>query len=237
MRTRIGRSQIVGGRARHGARPSACWRRSPCAPTAREMIAAAARAAPISSARRSSAAPSDYMLENRREHLQPADRDDRPRAAASSACASSTRRGGSSSPPTRARSGRVVDKQAESCFACHAQDRPLEKPADARRARASSRREPGTASSASSIRSRISPPARAPPATPTAPSETVLGVLDVTVSLDDVDRQIAASRTRIVALAIGCHRRGRPAALVAQPAARQPPGRGPHRGHAARRGR
>jgi len=98
--------------------------------------------------------------------------------------------------------GHALDKQAESCFTCHAQDRPLEKPPVHDRARIFA------TESGRRLLGIVNPIQNQPACTTAAchahgPDETMLGVLDVTVSLDDVDRQIAASRTRIVGLAIG----------------------------------
>ena len=113
--------------------------------------------------------------------------------------------------------GRTLDKQAESCFACHAQGQPLEKPPVHERARIFA------AASGHRVLGIVNPIQNQPACSSAAchahtPEQTVLGVLDVTVSLEDVDRQIAASRNRIASLAIGDHRRRRPALLVAQPA-------------------
>jgi two-component system NtrC family sensor kinase len=96
--------------------------------------------------------------------------------------------------------GHTLDKQAESCFACHAQDRPLEKPPVHERARIfvhDGRRVLGIVNPIQNQPSCTSAACHAHGA-----DQTVLGVLDVTVPLDDVDRQIAASRSRIVGLAV-----------------------------------
>jgi len=98
--------------------------------------------------------------------------------------------------------GHALDKQAESCFTCHAQDRPLTKPPVHDRTRIF------TTESGRRLLGIVNPIQNQPACTTAAchahgPDETMLGVLDVTVSLEDVDRQIAASRTRIVGLAIG----------------------------------
>jgi two-component system NtrC family sensor kinase len=97
--------------------------------------------------------------------------------------------------------GRALDKAAESCFACHAQDRPLEKPPVQERARTF------TVADGHRVLGIVSPIQNQPSCTNAAchahgPDESVLGVLDITVSLDEVDRQVAASRTRIVGLAV-----------------------------------
>jgi two-component system NtrC family sensor kinase len=97
--------------------------------------------------------------------------------------------------------GHVLDKRAESCFACHAQGRALEKPPVPERVRIFA------TASGHRVLGIVNPIQNAPSCTSAAchahgADESVLGVLDVTVSLDDVDRQIAAARTRIVALAV-----------------------------------
>jgi two-component system NtrC family sensor kinase len=97
--------------------------------------------------------------------------------------------------------GHALDKRAEACFACHAQDRPLEKPPVPERARIF------TGTGGRRMLGIVSPIQNQPSCTSAAchahtPDETVLGVLDVTVPLDDVDRQIAASRNRILGLAL-----------------------------------
>jgi len=97
--------------------------------------------------------------------------------------------------------GRALDKGAESCFACHAQGRPLEKPPVQERVRtftvADGHRVLGIVSPIQNQESCTNAACHAH-----APDESVLGVLDVTVSLDEVDRQIVASRNRIVGLAV-----------------------------------
>jgi two-component system NtrC family sensor kinase len=96
--------------------------------------------------------------------------------------------------------GRALDKSAESCFACHAQDRPLEKPPVQERVRtfkANGHRVLGIVSPIQNQPSCASAACHAHGA-----GESVLGVLDVTVSLAEVDRQVAASWNRIVGLAL-----------------------------------
>ena len=97
--------------------------------------------------------------------------------------------------------GQVVDKGAESCFACHAQDRPLEKPPVQERVRVFA------GQSGHRVLGIVNPIQNAPACASAAchahaPDQTVLGVLDVTVSLDDVDRQIVVARNRITGLAL-----------------------------------
>jgi two-component system NtrC family sensor kinase len=98
--------------------------------------------------------------------------------------------------------GRALDKRAESCFACHAQDQPLEKPPVSERVRIFEL-QPGHRLLGIVNPIQNQPGCTTAPCHAHGPEQTVLGVLDVTVSLDDVDRQLAASRSRIVALAAG----------------------------------
>ena len=97
---------------------------------------------------------------------------------------------------------RVLDRKAESCYACHAQDRPLEKPPVQERARifhaADGHRVLGIVNPIQNMTSCATASCHAH-----AAGEKVLGVLDVTVSLADVDRRLAAARDRVIALACG----------------------------------
>jgi two-component system, NtrC family, sensor kinase len=97
---------------------------------------------------------------------------------------------------------RILDTKAESCYACHAQDRPLEKPPVQERARifraADGHRVLGIVNPIQNMPSCAAAACHAH-----AAGEKVLGVLDVTVSLADVDRRLAAGRNRVVALACG----------------------------------
>jgi two-component system NtrC family sensor kinase len=164
----------------------------------REMIAQLTRSADLLSetVKRST---EDYMLENRRERLrrqiEAIGRDERIERVR---VFNKQGRIVFSSDPGEL--GHALDKRAESCFACHAQDGPLEKPPVHERARIF------TAASGHRVLGIVNPIQNQPSCTSAAChahglDETVLGVLDVTVSLDDVDRQIAASRGRIVGLA------------------------------------
>jgi two-component system, NtrC family, sensor kinase len=166
----------------------------------REMTAQLTRSADLLSetVKRST---EDYMLENRREHIRRQieaiareERIERVRVF------NKQGRIVFSSDPNDV--GHTLDKQAESCFACHAQDRPLEKPSVQERARIF------TTDGGHHVLGIVNPIQNQPSCTTAAchahgPDETVLGVLDVTVSLDDVDRQVAASRNRIAGLAVG----------------------------------
>jgi len=95
----------------------------------------------------------------------------------------------------------LVDKKAESCFACHAEDAPLEKLSIPERTRifasANNQRSLGT----------INPIYNEPSCWQSDchahdKNQTVLGVLDVTMSLNEVERQIAANRQKILMLVI-----------------------------------
>jgi two-component system NtrC family sensor kinase len=163
----------------------------------REMIAQLKRSADLLSetVKRST---EDYMLENRRDRLRRQieaiggdERIERVRVF------NKQGRIVFSSDPSEL--GHSLDKKAESCFACHAQGRPLAKPPVPERARIFT-------ADGHRVLGIVNPIQNQPSCTNAAchahgPDESVLGVLDVTVSLQDVDRQIAASRNRIVGLA------------------------------------
>ena len=96
--------------------------------------------------------------------------------------------------------GRAVDKKAEACYACHAAGRALERlpmPARARVFRAGDGHR---------VLGIINPIQNQPSCSTAAchahgPRDTVLGVLDVTVSLASVDRAIGWGRGRMLGLA------------------------------------
>jgi two-component system NtrC family sensor kinase len=97
--------------------------------------------------------------------------------------------------------GTALDKRAESCYACHAQDRPLAKPKAEERARIFQGRE------GHRVLGIVNPIQNEPSCTTAAchahrADESVLGVLDVTVSLADVDRQVAAGQRRMALQAL-----------------------------------
>jgi two-component system NtrC family sensor kinase len=97
--------------------------------------------------------------------------------------------------------GTALDKRAESCDACHAQDRPLTKPKAEERARIFEGRE------GHRVLGIVNPIQNQPSCTAAAchahrADESVLGVLDVTVSLADVDRQVALGRRRMAGQAL-----------------------------------
>ncbi len=112
--------------------------------------------------------------------------------------------------------GEFVDKQAESCYACHAVDQPLEKLSITERTRIFERKD----SSLSGVRAAPPPSGQAGKTLGiinpiyNEPScwqaschaheagQKVLGVLDVTMSLDEVEAQIAANEMRMVMFAI-----------------------------------
>ena len=92
--------------------------------------------------------------------------------------------------------GRLVDKQAESCFACHAQEAPLTKLDRPDRARiftdAAGRRTLGV------IRPIENEPACANAACHAHPPERrILGVIDTDLSLDPVDAQLAERQQQL----------------------------------------
>ena len=97
--------------------------------------------------------------------------------------------------------GRAVDKRAEACTACHAIDRPLERlpiPARSRIYRGAG---------GERVLGMINPIQNRPDCANAAchahdPGQRVLGVLDVNVSLAEVDRGIARSQAKFAALAL-----------------------------------
>jgi two-component system NtrC family sensor kinase len=98
--------------------------------------------------------------------------------------------------------GKMVDKKAESCYACHAANKPLEKLAIKDRTRifrtsAKSPRVLGIISPIYNEQSCWSADCHAH-----LKSQTVLGVLDVTISLEEVDKQIKQGEIEIVIFAI-----------------------------------
>jgi two-component system NtrC family sensor kinase len=97
--------------------------------------------------------------------------------------------------------GQWVDKRGEACYACHAVDRPLERLPIRARTRifkgASGYRVLGIINPIHNQPSCYSAPCHAHD-----PQQTVLGVLDVTIPLTEVDRQIAATRGWMVGLAL-----------------------------------
>ena len=95
--------------------------------------------------------------------------------------------------------GRSVDKRAEACYACHAEGRALEKLPSAARSRIF------TAADGHRVLGTINPIHNEPGCATAAchahaAGDTVLGVLDVSVSLAEVDRNIARSQRRMAGL-------------------------------------
>jgi two-component system NtrC family sensor kinase len=95
--------------------------------------------------------------------------------------------------------GTVVDKEAEACTACHAQDEPLT------RLNRPDRQRIYTSSSGTRLLGLISPIENEPGCSTAEchahpPAKQVLGVLDVTLSLTRVDESIAQSSGRMLAV-------------------------------------
>ncbi|HLA68638.1 MAG TPA: ATP-binding protein [Bacteroidota bacterium] len=98
--------------------------------------------------------------------------------------------------------GHMVDKRAESCYACHAADRPLEKLSIVERTRIfrihpDSSRVMGVINPIYTERSCWDAACHAHPQ-----GQTVLGVLDVTISLAEVDRLIQKSAFEVGIFAV-----------------------------------
>ena len=103
---------------------------------------------------------------------------------------------------TEKNTGKMVDKNAESCYACHAEDKPLESLSIPERTRIFS-----TSPDSVRILGIINPIYNEPSCWKAAchahaPDQKVLGVLDVTISLREVDNQIEKSKIRIALFAI-----------------------------------
>jgi two-component system NtrC family sensor kinase len=95
--------------------------------------------------------------------------------------------------------GRAVDKRAESCYACHAAERPLERLTLPDRARVF--RDPEAHRLLGMITPLYNEPACSEGCHVHPPSKRVLGVLDITLSLAKVDAEIAAFTRRTAAMA------------------------------------
>jgi two-component system NtrC family sensor kinase len=97
--------------------------------------------------------------------------------------------------------GRGVDKRAESCYACHAAERPLE------RLQLPDRTRVFTGPEGHRLLGMITPLYNEPACTQGChvhpPAKRVLGVLDITLSLARVDEEIAAITRRTAAFAAG----------------------------------
>ena len=95
----------------------------------------------------------------------------------------------------------MVDKKAESCFACHAIDAPLEKLTIPERTRIF------TSNNGQKSLGIINPIYNEPSCWQSdchvhKKSQTVLGVLDVTMSLSEVEQQIRANRAKVIMFAL-----------------------------------
>ena len=98
--------------------------------------------------------------------------------------------------------GRMVDKRAESCYACHTENQPLQKLSINERMRIYK-----IDSDSSRILGVINPIYNRPSCYEAAchahtKEQTVLGVLDIKMDLTDVDRQIEDSKSRLIAFAV-----------------------------------
>jgi two-component system, NtrC family, sensor kinase len=96
---------------------------------------------------------------------------------------------------------RMVDKKAESCFGCHAEDAPLEKLTIPERTRIF------TSKKNQKSLGIINPIYNEPSCWESdchvhEKSQKVLGVLDVTMPLDEIEKQISANRRKIVMFAL-----------------------------------
>ena len=97
--------------------------------------------------------------------------------------------------------GQMVDKRAEACYACHAVDQPLERLPIPERTRIFQL--PGSGR----VLGIISPIYNEPSCWQGSchahePSKKVLGVLDISMSLDDVDRDMESSQKRLLLFGI-----------------------------------
>lgn len=101
----------------------------------------------------------------------------------------------------RAEMGQLVDKRAEACDACHAADRPLTRLPIAERARIFDTPHGRTLGIINPIYNKPSCWEAACHAHPR--ERSVLGVLDIAMSLNRVDQQISRSRWNMAAFAIG----------------------------------
>jgi two-component system NtrC family sensor kinase len=98
--------------------------------------------------------------------------------------------------------GRMVDKHAESCYACHTANQPLQKLSIDERMRIYK-----IGADSSRILGVINPIYNRPSCYEAdchahTKEQTVLGVLDIKMDLTDVDRQIEDSKSRLIAFAV-----------------------------------
>ena len=102
---------------------------------------------------------------------------------------------------SREETGTTLDKRAEACYACHAEGRPLEKLDIHARARLF------RGSDGNRLLAIINPIPNEPSCSTAAchahsPQQSILGVLDVNVSMVEADHEIARSRRVMVGLAL-----------------------------------
>jgi two-component system NtrC family sensor kinase len=98
--------------------------------------------------------------------------------------------------------GKMVDKQAESCYACHAENQPLQKLSMSERMRIYR-----TGTDSPRILAVINPIYNEPSCYEAkchahTREQTVLGVLDIKMDLKDVDQQIEGSKFRLIIFAV-----------------------------------
>jgi len=103
--------------------------------------------------------------------------------------------------PNKSEIGSFVDKKGEACYACHAEDQPLEKLTIPERTRIFTMRE------GSKNLGIINPIYNEPSCSKAnchahKTDQKVLGVLDVTMSLDVVEKQISSSRIELILFAL-----------------------------------
>jgi len=99
---------------------------------------------------------------------------------------------------SRGEIGRFVDKRAESCYACHAADQPIVRPNLPSRSRVFER---GGHRTLGLIRPIYNEPSCASASCHVhPPAQRVLGVVDVSVSLTEIDRSLAALRAATVTI-------------------------------------
>ena len=99
----------------------------------------------------------------------------------------------------RGEEGKMVDKRAEACYACHAEDRPLERLDTPKRTRiyqANDHRILGMISPIYNEPACYNAPCHAHP-----PEQTVLGVLDVSLSLATADQRIKELKEKTILFA------------------------------------
>ena len=97
--------------------------------------------------------------------------------------------------------GDFVDKQTEACYACHAVDRPLERLSRPRRTRIFD--QPGSGRRLGIINPIYNEPSCWQASCHAhVESQSVLGILDVTLPLAEVDRQLAVSTRRATGLSV-----------------------------------